>query len=192
MKKPIIKICKYEELVSRKYSDDEAVIIISSSLSEVEEVKGIAELILLLLFSEEENYLLSTKGEEIEEEEDIEEKTSIGSQCSLEEIEGVVDFANAIDDYRIIFISDPGDLSRSWNIALGLNYLYTHNIREALSLTVRERPEVRPTKIWPAMLFDEFFKLNNRLVQEVDDYFVTGMVIDSKGNVIHSKWFDLD
>jgi predicted protein tyrosine phosphatase len=116
---------------------------------------------------------------------DIEE-----GSCDLTCITTVLEFLED-DDIQTIYVCSTKSTARSGAMALGLRTAVglesDEKVQNVLYEFVKEISDVLPNR-WVVALFDYVLELNGKLVQALDDYSVTGMVINELGRTANGTW----
>lgn len=116
---------------------------------------------------------------------DIEEDS-----CDLTCITTTLEFLDDAD-IETIYVCSTRSTARSSAIALGLQTAVGLETDEKITNTlynfVKELSDVLPNR-WVVALFDYVLELNGKLVQALDDYSVTGIVINELGRTVNGTW----
>lgn len=172
-KYPQLSITALNKLESYNSSDEEALIVITDDMEDIDSIRDISDTILVLQFCEDDAEAVDNKDE---------------LRCSLDEIKALITFCLCNDDYKRIYITDNSNLRRAFSVMLIMNHIYTQNIVDALYKTVKECRHIPPVNIWPVELYDLLEDLGGELVRVTDEYLASGIVVDTKGNILEGSW----
>lgn len=115
------------------------------------------------------------------------EGADLARLCTLEQVEEILDLAELYRD-ATIYLTDDSDLSKAWVVCLGLKAYFKENLKQAIYNLVEQHPTVYIDEdLWVIDLLDLAIKWQGDLIQLVEDYVATKIVVSPYGQVAKGR-----
>lgn len=111
--------------------------------------------------------------------------------CTLEDVLCLLDLLAAIKEEETLYIVEKGSHSYSsvgFLLYTAAEIYFKTKITDALYQAAVHYPYAKPDALWVAMCIDKGLNLQLELVDAYNDYYATGTLVNSKGNLLERSF----
>ena len=111
-------------------------------------------------------------------------------ECAADiDIKMILDIVELCNDAESVFIHDLEDQHKAWAVALGIEVYKNkkQSLKDILRAHATRYPDIKPSAIWVIELFDYCLDCKGELIELIEEYLVTKVLVSSNG-IFEASW----
>lgn len=111
-------------------------------------------------------------------------------ECAADiDIKMILDLVELCHDAETVYVHDLEGQHKAWAVALGIEVYKNKKqpLKDVLRAHAIRYPDIEPSAIWVIELLDYCLECNGELIELVEEYLVTGVLVSTTG-IFEAAW----
>ena len=119
----------------------------------------------------------------------IDEEIDLRDCAADIDIKMILDLVELCHDAETVYVHDLEGQHKAWAVALGIEVYKNkkQSLKDVLRAHAIRYPDIKPSAIWVIELFDYCLGCKGKLIELIEEYLVTGVLVSSTG-IFEASW----